>query len=247
MPITYLASLTSSQRTARANLHLGASLAFIAGAVNAGGFLAIGQYTSHMTGMISSIADNFILANAELVLTALLSVLSFVLGAASTSVMVNYSKRNTDRNIYMPPLLLEAGLLLVFGLMGANLQTHEFVNLSLTAVLLCYVMGLQNALITKISNAEIRTTHLTGLVTDIGIELGKLFYWNGQPGDGKDFFVRANRRKLRVHSLLVLSFFVGGVTGALGFKHIGFSVTIPLAVALVILSSAPIFKPQAAS
>jgi len=39
-------------------------------------------------------------------------------------------------------------------------------------VLLCFIMGLQNAVITKISHAEIRTTHVTGLVTDVGIELG---------------------------------------------------------------------------
>lgn len=244
MPINYLASLTASERTARANLHLGASLAFIAGALNAGGFLAIGQYTSHMTGMLSSAADFLVLGNMPVVVTALLSILSFVLGAASTAIMVNYSRRNAAGNIYMPPLLVEAGLLLVFGLMGANLQMHEFINLSLTAILLCYVMGLQNALVTKISNAEIRTTHVTGLVTDIGIELGKLVYWNRQADGVRDIHVVANRKKLRVHLTLVVSFFIGGVIGALGFKHVGFSSTIPLAIGLVIMSSAPIFKPS---
>ncbi|WP_136413942.1 MULTISPECIES: YoaK family protein [Oxalobacteraceae] len=244
MPINYLASLTAPERSARANLHLGVSLAFVAGALNAGGFLAIGQYTSHMTGMLSTAADFFVLGNLEVVGTAFLSVLSFAGGAASTAIMVNYSKRNTDRNIYMPPLLVEAVLLLVFGLMGANLQMHEFVNLSLTAVLLCYVMGLQNALVTKISNAEIRTTHVTGLVTDIGIELGKLFYWNRHDSDARDFYVLANRTKLRVHLMLVTSFFCGGVVGAMGFKHIGFAATIPLAIGLVLMSSAPMFKPN---
>jgi uncharacterized membrane protein YoaK (UPF0700 family) len=242
MPINYLASLTAPARTARANLHLGTSLAFVAGALNAGGFLAIGQYTSHMTGMLSSAADFLVLGNIEVVVTAFLSILSFVAGAASTAIMVNYSKRNTDRNIYMSPLLTEAVLLLVFGLMGANLQMHELVNLSLTAILLCYVMGLQNALITKISHAEIRTTHVTGLVTDIGIELGKLFYWNRQSEEVNDFYVVANRTRLRVHLMLVASFFIGGVAGALGFKYIGFAATIPLAVGLVIMSSAPMFK-----
>ncbi len=241
MPIHYLASLTAPERSARANLHLGVALTFIAGALNAGGFLAIGQYTSHMTGMISSAADNLVLGNVELVATALLSVLSFALGAASTALMVNYAKRNTDSNIYMPPLLIEAVLLLIFGLIGANLQMHEFINLSLTAALLCYVMGLQNALITKISNAEIRTTHVTGLFTDIGIELGKLFYWNRGVGDMRDFHVLANRAKLRLHLILVASFFIGGVMGAFGFKHMGFSATIPLAIGLVIMSSAQVF------
>jgi len=244
MPINYLASLTAAERTARTNLHLGASLAFVAGAVNAGGFLVIGRYTSHMTGMLSMAADNLALGNLTVAITAFLSILSFMSGAASTAIMVNYLKRNANRNVYTAPLLLEAGLLLIFGLVGANLQSREFISLSLTAILLCYVMGLQNALITKISNAEIRTTHVTGLCTDIGIELGKLFYWNREADSGTPLFVAANRYKLRVHVQLVVSFFTGGVVGALSFRHIGFSSTIPLAFGLVVMSSAPMFKPQ---
>ena len=80
-------------------------------------------------------------------------------------------------------------------------------------------MGLQNAVITKISRAEIRTTHVTGLVTDIGIELGKLVYINPREA-GRDP-VLANRQKLRIHTVLVSCFFVGGFAGALGFKHHG--------------------------
>ena len=244
MPIHYLASLTAQERSARANLHLGTCLAFVAGALNAGGFLAIGQYTSHMTGMLSSAADNLVLGHVPLVVTAFLSILAFALGAATTAVMVNYARRNLRGNPYMPALLTESLLLLAFGLMGANLQMHEFVDLSLTAALLCYVMGLQNALVTKISNAEIRTTHVTGLFTDIGIELGKLFYWNRENGIERELYVAANRAKLRVQMSLVVSFFVGGVVGALGFKHAGFIATIPLAIGLIVMSTASIFKPQ---
>jgi len=244
MPINYLASLTAPRRTARANLHLGTSLAFIAGAVNAGGFVAIGRYTSHMTGMLSSASDGLALGELAVVATAFLAILSFVLGAASTAVIVNYTRRNSQRNAYTPPLLLEAVLLLVFGLVGKHLQTHELVRLSLTAILLSYTMGLQNALITKISNAEIRTTHVTGLFTDIGIELGKLFYWNRAAARAGGPQVMANRNRLRVHVLLVLAFFAGGVAGALGFRLAGFVTTIPLAIALVVMSSAPAFAPQ---
>lgn len=100
------------------------------------------------------------------------------------------------------------------------------------------MMGLQNAVISKLSNAEIRTTHLTGVITDIGIELGKLFYWNRHtPPDQRD--VLANRDRLRVLASLSLSFFGGGVSGALGFKHVGYSVTIPLALVLVLLAGVP--------
>ncbi|MBI3898212.1 MAG: DUF1275 domain-containing protein [Gammaproteobacteria bacterium] len=241
MPINYLAQLTARERTARTNLHLGVSLAFVAGALNAGGFLAIGQYTSHMTGIVSAAADNLVLGNIALTVAAALSLLSFISGAGTTAVLVSYAKRNSGKNIYVVPLLIEAVLLLLFGIIGGTLRLHEIVSISLTAILLCYVMGLQNALVTKVSNAEIRTTHLTGLVTDIGIELGKLIYWNRGHRVSQQA-VRANRVRLRIHSLLAMAFFFGGVAGAFGFNHAGFASTIPLAVALVVMALAPAFS-----
>ena len=103
------------------------------------------------------------------------------------------------------------------------------------------MMGLQNAVITKISHAEIRTTHITGLVTDLGIELGKLLYVNrsktttqGQPN------VRANRQRLRLQALLITCFFCGGLVGALGFKGWGYITTLPLALLLWTLALRPI-------
>ncbi|HYE39981.1 MAG TPA: YoaK family protein, partial [Ramlibacter sp.] len=93
--------------------------------------------------------------------------------------------------------------------------------------------------ITKISRAEIRTTHVTGLVTDIGIELGKLLYIN--PRESGDP-VLANRRKLRIHVLLVSCFFVGGLAGALGFKYVGFACTVPLAIGLWMLALRPFLR-----
>jgi len=102
---------------------------------------------------------------------------------------------------------------------------------------LCFIMGLQNAVITKISNAEIRTTHVTGLVTDIGIEMGKLFYFNRA---GAPIKVVANRRKLKIHLSLTAAFFIGGLLGALGFKVWGYITTVPLAILLAVLVWGPV-------
>jgi len=241
MPINYLALLTSPRRTPRANLHLGMTLAFVAGALNAGGFLAIGQYTSHMSGIVSSAADNIVLGHFALAFSSFLALCAFLCGSASTAIFVNYARRNGFTYIYTPTLIFEAVLLLFFGLVGKKLQQHELIQLSLIAILLCYVMGLQNALITKISNAEIRTTHVTGMVTDIGIELGKLLYWNRSASQLDQAEVSANRNKLKIYGLLMISFFSGGLVGALGFKHLGFIATVPLAIALITLSIAPAF------
>ncbi len=240
MAIHYLAKLTSPKRTNDSNLHLGLVLSSIAGALNAGGFLAIGQYTSHMTGIISTAADDLILMHYVPALAALLMLTAFIAGAATTAFWVNYIKRNSHPLHFAPILFLEALLLLVFGVVGGGLLKHEVVTVSFTTVLLCYMMGLQNALITKISHAEIRTTHVTGLVTDIGIELGKLFYWNYDESKGEDLQIKANRHKLRLHCALVLAFFVGGVAGAAGFKYLGFISTVPLALVLIVLAVAPL-------
>lgn len=109
-----------------------------------------------------------------------------------------------------------------------------------TAALLCFLMGLQNAIITKISKAEIRTTHMTGLVTDMGIELGKLLYWNVHARSLGAVDVKADRPKLALLASLLGVFLIGGLIGALGFKHVGFVSAIPLAVMLMVLAAVPL-------
>ncbi len=240
MPINYARRLTGRKRTSEANRHLGFALAFVAGATNAGGFLAVQQYTSHMTGIVSAMADNLVLGVYDLVLAGAGGLFSFVTGAALTAVLVNYARRRQMHSEYALPLLLEAFLLICFGILGAWLSRIEGLFVPMTVMLLCFIMGLQNAVITKLSHAEIRTTHITGVVTDIGIELGKLFYWNRET-TSKDSKVIADRGRLKVLSLLVLFFFLGGVVGALGFKRIGYLSTVPLALVLIILASVPAF------
>jgi uncharacterized membrane protein YoaK (UPF0700 family) len=227
---------TSVQRTPQADLKLGSVLAFVAGAANAGGFLAVGQYTSHMTGMMSSVADNVVLGQLALAVAGVGALLAFLLGAMTTAWLVNWGMRQHLRSAYGLPLLLEALALLVFGLFGAAIGLVTQVFVPLTVVLLCFIMGLQNAVITKISKATIRTTHVTGLVTDLGLELGKLLYLNRLSGRQP---VRADRRRLRVHGQLVASFLVGGLLGALGFKHLGYVSTVPLAALLLLLVMRP--------
>jgi uncharacterized membrane protein YoaK (UPF0700 family) len=240
MPIQYLRTMTGRERSEVLNRRLARYLAFVAGATNAGGFLAVQQYTSHMSGIVSSMADNLALKNVDLMLAGLAALLSFICGAACSAIMINWGRRNNKHSEYALPLMLEAGLLVCFGLLGANLEQHALLFVPATVILLCFIMGLQNAMFTKLSKAEIRTTHVTGLVTDIGIELGKMIYWNQLPADDQAVHVHADLKKLALLGSLVGLFFLGGVVGALGFTHIGFVVTLPLAAVLVILAAIPI-------
>lgn len=228
MPHHYARRLLATERTAQRNAHLGWMLAFVAGATNAGGFLAVHQYTSHMTGMVSAAADGLVLGQTEALVTALGALLAFVAGAVCTSVLVNFGRRRGAHSVFALPLLLEAGCLLAFGLLGAWLSGVHALFVPATVAVLCFTMGLQNALITKVSRAEIRTTHVTGIVTDLGIELGRLLYG-----------AEVSAPKLRLLGGLLLAFSVGGVAGAWAFKTLGYVATLPLAALLALLGSVP--------
>lgn len=237
--IPQLRGWTEVQRTSQVNVRLGVTLSFVAGATNAGGFLAVGQYTSHMTGIVSSVADNLVLGQMALALAGLMALVAFMGGAMTTAWMVNWALRRKLQSAYARPLLLEAALLLVFGLFGAGINYFAVLFVPLTVLVLCFIMGLQNAVITKISNSEIRTTHITGLVTDLGIELGKMLYINRLREATP---VVANRKKLKLNATLIGSFFVGGLLGALGFKNLGFITTLPLSIFLLLLVWRPVIN-----
>jgi uncharacterized membrane protein YoaK (UPF0700 family) len=234
-----LRHLTGRHRTASINQLLGVLLAFNAGAINAGGFLAVAMYTSHMTGFVSMVADNLVLGQMSLVLAALGALLSFVAGAATTAILVNWARQRGLHSSYALPLLLEAGLMLVFGLIGGLLNRQTPFAVPLAVLVLAYMMGLQNALVTKVSAAQIRTTHMTGIVTDLGIELGKLVYWN-RAGEPRESQVWANRARLRLFAVLLGMFMAGGIVGAAGFKYIGFIWVVPFAMILLLLSLPPL-------
>ena len=239
MPLLTLQQLAARERTRQRNRQLGGLLAFMAGAINAGGFLAVQRYTSHMTGVVSSITDNLVLGQGLLVLAGVGSLLAFVAGAAVTAILINWARRRQMQGEYALSLLLEAALLLLFGLLGANLNELIEVFMPTTVLLLCFIMGLQNAIVTKISQAEIRTTHMTGVITDLGIELGRLLYWNRSHAHGGEP-VRANRDRLRILSLILGLFFAGGLVGAWAFKTVGYGAVLPLAAVLAVVALPPL-------
>lgn len=234
--------LTHRHRASSTNRALGMLLAFNAGAVNAGGFLVLHMYTSHMSGFASQLADSMVLGNATLLLNALGALLAFVSGAAVCAVLVNWARQHHLQSVYALPLLLEALLMFPFGLMGAVTLTWTTpFAVPLTVLLLSFIMGLQNAVGSKTSGGSIRTTHMTGNITDLGMELGKMFYMNraGRPLPEQ---VRHNRQRLRMTGGLVAMFVLGGMVGALGFKYIGFICVVPLAALLLALAVPPFLR-----
>jgi len=70
--------------------------------------------------------------------------------------------------------------------------------------------GLQNAMASTYSGAVLRTTHLSGMFTDLGAALGH--FLRGIPVD----WIR-----VRLYAMLIGSFFLGGIAGSLLFATFG--------------------------
>ncbi len=227
--------LASHRRSALQNVRLGVLLAFVAGAVNAGGFFAVGIYTSHMTGIVSGIADHAVIGASALALSGVCLVAAFVIGATTTTLLIKQGRQRLQRSIYAVPLAVEGVLVAVIGAFDVILWSNMAVKVAAITLLLCFLMGMQNAIITKVSRAEIRTTHMTGILTDIGISVGRMIWSSTHHGAEENALAR-----LKILTTVFFAFVLGGFTGALGFKYVGLWIMVPLGL-LVALPSVPQF------
>jgi len=213
-----------AQRPDILNQILAGYLALVAGMVNSAGFLIVGSFTSHVTGNIGRFADDLSLGNRSAAMLALVMVLAFFLGAFAASFALESSLLRRRAHIYGSLLLTEAGLLLAFYALSRLMRTDAPRLHDAQALVLCAAMGLQNCLVTRLSGAVVRTTHLTGIVTDLGIESARWFrFWRARLGGitglrllaGDDAPAQPSWPKTALLLTLVAFFVLGSAAGAL--------------------------------
>lgn len=217
-------------RTPEADRKLGLSLAAVAGALNTAGFYAVGLYASNMTGNVSAISDRTGTGDFALAAEALLLVLLFVLGSASSTLLIRYRRRSSVQGSHAYSVCAEAFCLVVLGLVALPLD--ESTRGHALVLGLSFTMGLQNAAVTKISEARVRTTHVTGMVTDIGIELAR--WLDRKAGDPQA--KRHDPAKLRLHLMTVGAFLGGGLLGVVAYRAIGVGLLFAAAAILALLA-----------
>lgn len=199
------------QRTIEIDIRLAALLAGIAGSLNAAGFQATGFFSANMTGNVSALSDHIGLAQFGLAGFFFSLVIAFIAGAFFSGLLIEAGRKRGVRAIYAYSITFEAALLGVLGCADIwlpNAQSGMVLVLGLS-----FVMGLQNAATTRISNARIRTTHVSGMATDIGLGLAVLLSQAPQRAEAI--------MRLRLFLSTILSFLVGGVVGVLVYLAIG--------------------------
>lgn len=189
-------------RTLKHNLRIATVLSFVAGIVNVTGFLSFKQLTTNVTGHFALFINDVITFEFWKGTIYFLYFFSFLFGSFFSSFLIEKFRENKKLNIFVLPTIIESLILVSIPLLS---YFTEITYPDLIVCLLLFAMGLQNSFVTKISNAIVRTTHLTGLFTDLGIELSQLFFPKSYPHSEK---IKATI-KLRIY--IICSFFLGGI------------------------------------
>lgn len=206
-------------------LMLWSILSFQAGFINTFGFLAVGRSVSHVTGFATQIgmalASNRVLIAVDLVAFPLFFVLGAFFSALFTSARIERGRRPAYGRITlaMPFILLAlllAGRAGAFGPYGEEFRyTRDFAFL----FLLAFFCGMQNGCFATMTKGQIRTTHLTGVSTDLGTDAARMLYGRL---DGKELSLTRRTQVARI--LTIVSFALGSLSSAVLSPEYGYGV-----------------------
>ena len=192
--------------------------------VNVVGFLSIQRLTTNVTGHFAFFVDEVFKLHFFQGFTFFLYIFFFFAGSFVSSFLVEFIYKRKESHIYVIPVLLEAIILFSVALLGERLIFEYPDSL---AFLLLFAMGLQNSLVTTISNAAVRTTHLTGLFTDLGIELSQLLFYKQQEQRHKLY------ASIKLRFTIISFFFMGGIAGGILYSMVQFYALLVGGVVLV--------------
>jgi len=199
------------------------SLSFLAGNVNAGGLLGCHTFVSHVTGFATLTGVEWAGGKGLAAFAYFTVPLYFLLGVVLSAIFIDRRIHNGKPPRYALVMSLVAlclivaavgGLFHFFGEFGSKIQLERDYML---LALLCMASGLQNAALTTASGATVRTTHMTGNLTDLGLGLVRGFFHKGDR-EQKSFIRKTNVLRLGT----IFSFILGSTVGGFLFLEVGY-------------------------
>ena len=203
------------------NLRLASILSFVAGIVNIVGLLSVNVLTTNVTGHFAFFSSTFVSEEFSNAVIYLWFLVSFLAGAFCSNLISETIVRIRENLSYVVPILLEIILLVL-------VATLHFNKPDVLACILLFAMGLQNALVTRVSQSVVRTTHLTGIFTDLGIELSQLLFYKTA---NENFTLK---RSIYLKLAIILCFFAGGIAGGFAYSYLKLTVLLIASFCLVL-------------
>ena len=200
------------------------ALSFVAGTLNVGALMACGRFVTHVTGFASLFGENLALGRFAVAASIISVPVFFLLGGFISGLLIDLKITQKKRPQYGLAMALVtlcvavAGGGGVLGWFGAWGSEVELTNNYLFLVCLALGSGIQNALVTSASGTVVRTTHLTGITTDLGIGLARVLFGKF---DEKQLLHENRGNLLRASS--ITTFILGSGIGAFTFMRFGYS------------------------
>lgn len=207
----------------KGNILVWLSLAFQAGSINAGGFLALKRFVTHVTGFATLIGFEIAHQDLHAALSMATVPLFFLIGSMISAYYIDIRKQKHLQAHYAYTFFLMTFFLFMITFIGTHEaqghsidQLEPFTEYSLLA-LLCLTSGIQNATVTSTYGAVIRTTHLTGPTTDLGIGFVRLLTKTHQV---KSRFEEIQAIWMRIG--IIVFFIIGSICSSFLFLHYGY-------------------------
>lgn len=218
----------SDSRTLSDNLKLGSLTAIAAGMVNVTSVIIFFSFTSNVTGHYAILAQEISKGNWYQALVVFSWIALFFLGNFTSNFMLIMGNFRTRYITHALPVILEILCLLTVGIYLESFYQESLNETEFLVALMLFAMGLQNGLVASISNSAVKTTHLTGLTTDLGLLFSS--------------FVKAENRqnpalvdKAKLLMTIMISYMAGGIATGVMFIYLESKVLFAACIVLVVV------------
>lgn len=225
----------SNSRSLSDNIKLGILTAFSAGMVNIGSLLLFFSFSSNVTGHYAILASEIVNKNFYQIAVVFSWIFLFFFGSfVSNLIVIHFNKKNAYF-AHAAPLVLEILCLLSVGIYGEFFYEETLTETESLLALMLFAMGLQNGLTASISNFSVKTTHLTGTTTDLGILFSMFTKKEYRENE-------ALKGKARLLLSIASSYIVGAVVAGFTYMYLGFKMFYAVSFVLVVVIFYDLYK-----
>ncbi len=225
----------SNSRTLGDNIRLGTLTAFTAGTINIASLLIFLSFTSNVTGHYAVFAAEISKGNWSQVAVVGMWIFLFFFGSFTANFFVINFNKKSKYFAHAMPLILEIICLLAVGFYGQFYYQKTLEEAEYLVALMLFATGLQNGLTASISNFLVKTTHLTGTTTDLGILMS--MFTHKKYRKNPELIARA-----KLLSSIMLAYVLGAVFSGFTYYYLEFSVFYVISLCLLIVITYDFYK-----
>lgn len=208
----------------------GAMTSFAAGMVNVSSLVIFFSFSSNITGHYAILASEIAKGNLVRIYTALGWIALYFAGSFLSGSLMR--KRPAAAYSFRPaitPILMEIICLLAAGFYGHYFYSETLIETEILVGLLLFAMGMQNGMTASLRHFGMKTTHLSGLTTDLALNI---VHWLQVPEERN-----LSTAKIKLMSSIAFGYVAGGAVAGCIIHYFRFWVFIFIAIAMVIVLS----------